>query len=393
MKKAFTLIELLVVIAIIAILAALLMPALGRARKEAQKTACRNNVHQVGISFNLFTNDHGGIFPGWVGDTVNSDAYYTTIKNAVSTAGDPYYQLIKQGYCEDVNLFDCPSADNPAWGDWVGPTVQGADGDDNHNNDSKMPDGSWSGFPEKTVSWPEYSYDVGRVSKNSAPGRIYYGDAQERVHGWAPLYWNFNHPDGSNALFIDLAVDFAKVEYPDEQWAAPCGWGDWTRHGWIPNPRMDEDSYRLTDYQKIDASCTEAKLTEPQDHDDIYVVEGFSSWGAVWTGQPWTWGWPPAWSMVGNPNDLTGNGGTAESWNNDALDPEPWGAGQHARSCIHYWNSRGANENPDGSWPPCMTEFPEIGQFANEGRWETHDCRLMLMIPYLYPPDNTSVIP
>src|SRR5436309_1885039 len=69
-RGAFTLIELLVVIAIIAILAAMLLPALGKARDKAKDIQCRNGLHQINVAAQLYADDFRNMF--WnLGDANN----------------------------------------------------------------------------------------------------------------------------------------------------------------------------------------------------------------------------------------------------------------------------------------------------------------------------------
>src|SRR5271170_1879063 len=62
-NKAFTLIELLVVIAIIAILAAMLLPALAKAKARSYRASCQSNLHQQGISIQIYSGDNNNKLP------------------------------------------------------------------------------------------------------------------------------------------------------------------------------------------------------------------------------------------------------------------------------------------------------------------------------------------
>jgi prepilin-type N-terminal cleavage/methylation domain-containing protein len=97
--KGFTLIELLVVISIIALLMAILMPTLGRARNQARAVTCQSSLHQWTLIWSMFTSDRGGYFHAGLGGE--------------SQTGDSRWPTVLRTEYKNLDMRLCPMATKP----------------------------------------------------------------------------------------------------------------------------------------------------------------------------------------------------------------------------------------------------------------------------------------
>jgi prepilin-type N-terminal cleavage/methylation domain-containing protein/prepilin-type processing-associated H-X9-DG protein len=106
--KGFTLIELLVVIAIIAVLLAIIMPAMRRIKESAKQTICKSNLRNVGLAVFMYLDDNDRKLPDYGG--ANGFLWYDAGGNLLPLSdATAYWGIIYKPYLKETKIFGCPS--------------------------------------------------------------------------------------------------------------------------------------------------------------------------------------------------------------------------------------------------------------------------------------------
>lgn len=167
-QNGFTLIELLVVIAIIALLMAILMPSLSRARQQAKNAACQSNLHQWSLVFSMYDNDCDGRFPS------GCSSYDTNDKRHWATAMRHYYY-------DDREITLCPSATKP------------------YDEGGQVPYGSYRGPDDVLLSYGLNGWAYNAVAPDEAferPVENFWGNLHVKGLGNVPLFLDCLHAEG-----------------------------------------------------------------------------------------------------------------------------------------------------------------------------------------------------
>jgi prepilin-type N-terminal cleavage/methylation domain-containing protein/prepilin-type processing-associated H-X9-DG protein len=203
MRRAFTLIELLVVIAIIAILAAMLLPVLSKAKQRAWATGCISNLHQIGLGMKMFADDSGELYP----ESGTAIYWDKTDPTPPAGSGKPSWMQQIFSYVGSTNVYNCPGNVQ------LPPQYQGPFNYFNGCNAAFIATGGFASVNNTAIRFPS-AFVLGGDTAGTEDGRIIFDplDAdkddytQNCVGGAADdsltEFWQI-HFGGQNVMFAD----------------------------------------------------------------------------------------------------------------------------------------------------------------------------------------------
>jgi prepilin-type N-terminal cleavage/methylation domain-containing protein/prepilin-type processing-associated H-X9-DG protein len=242
-RKGFTLIELLVVIAIIAILAAILFPVFGRARENARRTSCQNNLKQFGLAAMQYVQDHDGFYP-----RVSFETTDPAPTGLPKIAGNRWiWQEVLFPYYKSLQVIYCPSntTTKPTFGSNIDGSSSGNYGMNYHIAPPSNPVVHEAKFtrPASTYMMVDSgTYSIGTASVLNKSGAAYHPGAgrssSTACNGYSGAQLKDckegRHFEGVNMAFADGHVKWLKSEIPFQQ--ASIAQGAWNPTGTIMNP-------------------------------------------------------------------------------------------------------------------------------------------------------------